>query len=195
VIEFHVLGPLEVVEQDRPLALGSPQQRALLVVLLVHRGELVSSDRLIDALWGERAPPSAAKIVQGYVSNLRKVLGEGLLVTRGRAYLLQTEPGQTDLDRFQSLVAEGRRELQEGEAESAAGRLREALGLWRDPALADFAYESFAQSEIAGLDEARLAAVEERIAHLLLLLSWRAAAAVRERVCAPAAPARERGRR
>src|SRR5205085_12611729 len=138
-------------------------QRALLAVLLVHRGEPVSSDRLIDALWGERAPPSAAKIVQGYVSNLRKVLGEGLLVTRGRAYLLQTEPGQTDLDRFQSLVAEGRRALQEGEAESAAGWLREALGLWRGPALADFAYESFAQSEIAGLEEARLAAVEERI--------------------------------
>jgi YVTN family beta-propeller protein len=163
VIEFHVLGPLEVVEQDRPLALGSPQQRALLAVLLVHRGEPVSSDRLIDALWGERAPASAAKIVQGYVSNLRKVLGEGLLVTRGRAYLLQTELGQTDLDRFESLVAEGRRALQEGDAESAAGRLREALGLWRGPALADFAYESFAQSEIAGLEEARLAAVEERI--------------------------------
>ena len=112
---------------------------------------------------GERAPPSAAKIVQGYVSSLRKVLGEGLLVTRGRGYLLQTELGQTDLDRFESLVAEGRRAIQAGDAESAAGRLREALGLWRGPALADFAYEPFAQSEIAGLEEARLAAIEERI--------------------------------
>ena len=83
MIEFRVLGPLEVVEQDRPLALGSPQQRALLAVLLVHRGEPVSTDRLIDALWGERAPPSAIKIVQGYVSSLRKVLGEGLLVDCG----------------------------------------------------------------------------------------------------------------
>ena len=163
VIEFHVLGPLEVVEQNRPLALGTPKQRALLAVLLVHRGEPVSSDRLIDALWGERAPPSALKIVQGYVSNLRKVLDEGLLVTSGRAYLLQTDPGQTDLDRFQSLVAEGRRALQEGDARSAAAQLREALGMWRGPALADFAYESFAQAEIARLEEARLAALEDRI--------------------------------
>ena len=88
VIEFRVLGPLEVVEEDRALALGSPQQRLLLAVLLVHRGEPVSSDRLIDELWGEQAPASAIKIVQGYVSNLRKVLGDGLLVTRGRGYLL-----------------------------------------------------------------------------------------------------------
>ena len=114
MIEFRVLGSLEVVEGDRPLALGSPQQRALLAVLLVHRGEPVSSDRLVDALWGEQAPASAVKIVQGYVSNLRRVLGEGLLVTRGHGYLLQAEPGQIDLDRFESLVAEGRRALAGG---------------------------------------------------------------------------------
>ena len=134
-----------------------------MAVLLVHRGEPVSSDRLIDALWGEEAPASAIKIVQGYVSNLRKVLGDGLLVTRGRGYLLQTRPGQIDLDRFESLVAEGQRALQQGDARSAATRLREALGLWRGPPLADFAYESFAQAEIARLDESRLAALEERI--------------------------------
>ena len=163
MIEFRVLGSLEVVEGDRPLALGSPQQRALLAVLLMHRGAPVSSDRLIDALWGEQPPASAVKIVQGYVSNLRRVLDEGLLVTRGRAYLLQTEPGQTDLDRFESLVAEGRRALQEGDARSAAAQLREALGLWRGPVLADFGYESFAQAEIARLEEARLAALEDRI--------------------------------
>jgi YVTN family beta-propeller protein len=162
VIEFRVLGSLEVVEQDRPLALGGPRQRALLAVLLVHRGEPVSSDRLVDELWGERAPSSAVKIVQGYVSNLRKVLGEGLLVTRGRGYLLQTEPDQTDVDRFESLVTEGRRALQAGDARAAAARLREALGLWRGPPLADFAYESFAQSEIARLDESRLGALEAR---------------------------------
>ena len=109
MIEFRVLGSLEVVEDDRPLALGSPQQRALLAVLLVHRGEPVSSDRLIDELWGEQAPASAIKIVQGYVSNLRKALGDGLLVTRGRGYLLADRawPDST-LDRFESLVAEGR---------------------------------------------------------------------------------------
>ena len=157
------MGSLEVVEHDRPLQLGSPRQQALLAVLLVHRGEPVSSDRLIDALWGEEAPASAIKIVQGYVSNLRKVLGEGLLVTRGRGYLLQTRSGQIDLDRFESLVAEGQRALQHGDARTAATRLREALGLWRGPPLADFEYESFAQAEIARLDQSRLAALEERI--------------------------------
>ena len=104
MIEFRILGSLEVVDGDGLLALGSPQQRALLGVLLVHRGEPVSSDRLIDELWGERAPASAIKIVQGYVSNLRKVLGDGLLVTRGRGYSLQVDPGQLDVDRFVSLV-------------------------------------------------------------------------------------------
>jgi DNA-binding SARP family transcriptional activator len=102
-MEFRVLGPFEVADRDRLLAVGSPQQRALLVVLLLHRGEPVSSDRLIDALWGERPPASAIKIVQGYVSNLRRVLGDGMLVTRGRGYVLETKPGQTDAERFESL--------------------------------------------------------------------------------------------
>jgi YVTN family beta-propeller protein len=163
VIEFRVLGALEVVDQGRPLALGTPKQRALLAVLLVHRGEPVSSDRLIDELWGERAPASAIKIVQGYVSNLRKVLGEERLVTRGRGYVLQADPGQLDVDRFESLVAEGLGALNDGDARAAAGRLGDALALWRGPPLADFAYESFAQSEIARLTEARLAALEQRI--------------------------------
>jgi DNA-binding SARP family transcriptional activator/class 3 adenylate cyclase len=152
-----------VVDVDRPLALGGPQQRALLAVLLVHRGESVSSDRLMDELWGEQAPASAIKIVQGYVSNLRKVLGDGRLITRGRGYSLHAEPGQLDVDRFESLVTEGRRALHERDPRTAAGRLREALALWRGPPFADFSYQSFAQSEIARLEESRLAALEERI--------------------------------
>jgi predicted ATPase/DNA-binding SARP family transcriptional activator len=163
MIEFRVLGALEAVDQDGPIALGGPQQRALLAVLLLHRGQPVSSDRLIDALWGEQPPRSAVKIVQGYVSHLRKVLGDGLLVTRGRGYVLQTQPRQTDVERFALLVAEGQRALGNGEAGSAAARLREALGLWRGPPLADFAYEPFAQSEIARLDEARVVALGARI--------------------------------
>ena len=163
MIEFRVLGSLEVVEGDRRLALGSPRQRLLLAVLLVHRGEPVSSDRLIDELWGEQAPASANKIVQGYVSNLRKALGNGLLVTRGHGYLLQTEPGQLDADRFESLLAAGRTASHQGDPRTAAQRLRAALALWRGPPFADFAYESFAQSEIARLDDAQLGALEERI--------------------------------
>jgi predicted ATPase/DNA-binding SARP family transcriptional activator/class 3 adenylate cyclase len=164
VIEFRVLGSLEVVDGDRPLALGSPQQRALLAVLLVHRQAVVSGDRLIDEIWGERAPASAIKIVQGYVSNLRKVLGDGLLVTHGRGYSLQHDAGQLDADRFEAFVAEARDALRKGDARAAVERLREALGLWRGPPLADFVYDSFAQAEIARLQESRLAALEERIA-------------------------------
>jgi YVTN family beta-propeller protein len=163
MIEFRVLGPFEVVDQDRVLALGSPQQRALLAVLLLHRGEAVSADRLIDALWGEKAPPTAIKIVQGYVSGLRKALGDGLLATRAHGYLLATLPGQLDVDRFESLVAEGRRALEHGDPPAASERLRDALALWRGPALADFAYERFAQGEIARLEEMRLTALEDRI--------------------------------
>jgi hypothetical protein len=150
VIEFRVLGSLEVVDGDRLLPLGSPQQRALLAVLLVHRGEPMSSDRLIDELRRERAPASAIKIVQGYVSNLQKVLGDGLLVTRGGGYSLQLDAGQLDVDCFEALIAEGRRALRRGDARTAVVRLREALASWRGPPLADFAYESFAQAEAAG---------------------------------------------
>ena len=139
-MEFRVLGSLEVVKDDHPVALGAPKQRALLAVLLLHRGEPVSSDRLIDEIWGEQPPASANKIVQGYVSNLRKLLGDGLLVTQGRGYRLQIEPGQTDVDRFEALAAEGRRALEDGDALTAGAVLREALAVWRGPALGDFAY-------------------------------------------------------
>ncbi len=163
VLSFRILGPFEVIERERSLGLGGPKQRALLAVLLLHRCEAVATDRLIDELWGERAPATAAKTVQVYVSNLRKALGDGVLVTRGHGYMLQTEPGQVDLDRFETLVAEGRRALQAGDPRGASDRLREALGLWRGPPLADFAYAPFAQGETVRLEEARLAALEDRI--------------------------------
>jgi DNA-binding SARP family transcriptional activator/ABC-type branched-subunit amino acid transport system substrate-binding protein len=154
---------LEVVERGRPLVLGGPKQRALLAVLLLARGEVVSTDRVIDQLWGERPPERAVKTAQVYVSNLRKALGNGLLLTRGRGYALAVEPGQLDLGRFEALVASGGDALQAGDARGASAQLREALALWRGPALADFTYEPFAQSEIARLEEGRLAALEQRI--------------------------------
>jgi len=163
LIEFRVLGSFEVLEGERSLALGGPQQRALLAVLLLHRGETVSTDRLIDELWGEQAPASAAKIVQGYVSHLRRELGDGLLVTRGRGYRLEIAPEQVDIDRFVALVAGGRRALQAGDPLVASERLRGALALWRGPPLADFTYEPFAHGEIARLEEQQLAALEDRI--------------------------------
>lgn len=152
-----------MVNANRPPVLGGPKQRAVLAALLLHRGEIVSTDRLIDELWGDRPPASAAKTVQVYVSNLRKALGDGVLVTRGRGYVLEAEHGQVDVDRFETLVTEGRDALRAGDAQLASDRLRQALALWRGPALADFAYEPFAQGEAARLEEERLAALEDRI--------------------------------
>jgi YVTN family beta-propeller protein len=160
VIEFGVLGPVEAVNADGPLLLGGPQQRALLAVLLLHRGELVSADLLIEGIWGEQAPATAPKIVHGYVSSLRKVLGEGLLETRGHGYVLLTQPGQVDADRFESLVADGDAAFRAGDATTAADCLGAALSLWHGPALAEFAYSSFAQVAIAQLEEARMVATE-----------------------------------
>ena len=120
-MRFGILGSFEVADdQGRGVALGAPKHRAVLAILLLHAGEVVSSDRLIDELWGERPPATAAKTLQVYVSNLRKALGDGLLVTRGHGYLLQTAPGQVDLDRFEGLVGEGRQALGEGDAQRAS---------------------------------------------------------------------------
>lgn len=163
MVEIRILGPLEIVENDRPVVVDAPKVRMLFAVLLLHRGEVVSTDRLIDALWGERASPTAAKTVHVYMSRLRMALGDGLLVTRGRGYVLQAGPGQTDVDRFEGLAARGREALARGDALTAAAVLREALAVWRGPALADFAYEPFAQAEIARLEGARLAVLEDRI--------------------------------
>lgn len=162
-IEFRLLGAFEVVVDNRPLPLGSPRQRALLAVLVLHRGEAVSPDRLIDALWSGRAPPTARKIVQGYISSLRKVLGDGLLVSGGSGYVLDIAPDHIDSGRFESLAAAGRRRLMENDPGAAAKLLREALALWRGPPLADFAYDAFAQAESTRLEETRLTALEDRI--------------------------------
>jgi YVTN family beta-propeller protein len=127
-------------------------------------------DRLIDELWGEAPPESAANMLQGYVSRLRKVLEPGrrrgeheVLVSRPPGYALQIRPDQLDLELFLQLTGEGRRMLDAGEAHAAAERFREALALWRGPALADVAYEPFARPEVERLEELRLAALEDRI--------------------------------
>ncbi|MGZ4418822.1 MAG: BTAD domain-containing putative transcriptional regulator, partial [Gaiellaceae bacterium] len=162
-MEFRILGPLEVVEEGQSLALAAGKQRALLAILLLHANEVVSTDELIDGLWGERPPASAAKSIQIYVSQLRKALGNGALITRSPGYELRIEDGELDLERFDRLFKEGENALAAGEAKEAAARLREALSLWRGAPLADFSYEPFAQPEIARLEELRLNAVEERI--------------------------------
>jgi YVTN family beta-propeller protein len=163
VLEFRILGPFEVMDDGRSLNIGGPRQRALLAILVLRRGEVVSSDRLVDLLWGERAPATAAKTLQGYISHLRKALGSDVLLTRGGGYELRPGGGEVDADRFGGLFAEGRAALADGDAEVARERLAAALELWRGEPLADFAYEAFAQGEIARLSEARLSALEERL--------------------------------
>jgi DNA-binding SARP family transcriptional activator/WD40 repeat protein len=162
-VEFRILGPFEVLRDGASLALGSAKQRALLAVLVLHRGELLSADRLIDELWEDRAPASAGKALQGYVSHLRKVLGDGVIVTRGRGYELAVGADQVDVGQFEVLAREGRRALSRNDSVRARERLGAALELWRGEPLGDFAYESFAQNEIARLHEAHRSALEDRI--------------------------------
>ena len=164
-MDFRILGPLEVVRGDQTLRLGSGRQLALFAVLLLHRNEAISIDRIVDHLWGESPPPTAAKIVRNSVSLLRKALGDGgeLIRTQGQGYKLLLPPDTLDADRFELLLRDGRHALADGDAERARGLLGEALALWRGPALADFAYEPFAQREIDRLDELRLSALEERL--------------------------------
>ena len=159
-MDFRILGPLEV-DDDGPVALGGARQRALLAILLLRRGEVVSVERLVEDLYGGRPPPTAGKSLQAHVSRLRKALGDGRLVTRGRGYLLRTAAEEVDADRFAHLAETGRRTLAEGDAEGAEALLLEALGLWRGSALGDLSYEEFAQSEAARLEELRLGCLEE----------------------------------
>jgi WD40 repeat protein/DNA-binding SARP family transcriptional activator len=178
-LRFGILGPVEVCDGDRIVAFGSDRQRALLAILLLHANEVVSVDQLIDDLWGERPPLTALRTLQAHVSRLRKTLyqragdrvdangdllaggSDGLLVTRGRGYLLRVGPGELDLHRFTSLVEQGRQALAARDPERAAETLQASLALWRGPPLADFTYEAFAQAPIARLEELRLGAIEE----------------------------------
>src|SRR4051794_991670 len=158
-MEFRLLGPVEVRERDRSLPLGGVKPRSLLAILLLHANEVVSTDRLHAALWGEAEPATAAKSIHVYVSRLRAQLGPGRLTTRAPGYVLHVDPSELDLARFERLLAEAR----SAEPAAAAQKLREALALWRGGALADLAYEPFAQSHVLRLEELRLVAIEERI--------------------------------
>jgi YVTN family beta-propeller protein len=175
-MHFRILGPLEVEDGPQSLRLAGHQQRALLALLLLRANEVVPVDDIVEDLWGAEPPASATKSVHALISKLRRRLegeaagepnrdtGEnGVLLTRPHGYLLTVADGELDLHRFQSLMEEGHGALTAGDAAEAAHRFREALALWRGPPLAEFAYDSFAQVEIARLEELRLSGVEERI--------------------------------
>ncbi len=168
-MEFRALGPLAVSQGDRLLALGGPKQRVLLALLVIHANEVVSADRLADELWGDDPPADPGGTMQVYVSNLRKRLEPDrgrtappeLLLTRAPGYVLQVEPSQVDALRFAELVAGGRGALARHAPDEAAATLRQALDLWRGPALADLADHPFAHAFVARLDEARVSALED----------------------------------
>jgi WD40 repeat protein/DNA-binding SARP family transcriptional activator len=163
-MDFRVLGPLEVRSERGAVNLGGPRPRAVLAVLLLHANEPVSSDRLVEAVWGEEESYENRKSLQVSVSRLRKALGEpGVVATKGRSYAVRVRPGELDAERFEHLVDDGRHALAAGDPQRAAATLREGLALWRGPALADLAVESFAETDIARLEEQRLAALETRV--------------------------------
>lgn len=164
MLYFRILGPIEASGATGDAALGPPKQRALLAILLIHLGEIVSTDRLIDLLWGDRPPRTAAHSVQIYVSELRKALeplgGGELIVTRQPGYQLHANPESVDAHAFEALVEKGAALIQAGESDAGVSALREAMRLWRGPALTDFAYEEFAQPHIRRLTDLHLDAIE-----------------------------------
>ncbi|MFL5951808.1 MAG: BTAD domain-containing putative transcriptional regulator [Gaiellaceae bacterium] len=157
--DFRILGPLEVSNETGPLLLGGQKQRAVLAMLLLEPGRIVSVDRLIDALWGEQPPRTATTSLQNFVSQLRKTLGADVLETKAPGYRLRIRPGELDLDRFRVTVESARG----AEPQTRAEKLRHALSLWRGPPLADLTYETFAEPHVAYLDELRLGTLEERV--------------------------------
>jgi DNA-binding SARP family transcriptional activator/DNA-binding NarL/FixJ family response regulator len=163
-IEFRILGTLAVVRDGRDVPLRGPRTRALLAALLLEPNRTVSNDRLIDALWGEAAPGSSLSALRVNVSRLRKALGdEGRVVTEATGYRLTIDPDELDTLRFKALHDEASQHLADGDAVRAAETLRLALSLWRGPALADFVDDAFAVADATRLEEARLAAVEDRV--------------------------------
>ncbi|MDX6452596.1 MAG: hypothetical protein QOH16_2645 [Gaiellaceae bacterium] len=157
-----MLGPIAVLADGRPLPLGAPKQRAMLVALLLQAGEVVSRDRLIDAVWGEDPPASAQQSLQVYVHGLRRALGAGRIETYGAGYRLHAELNELDLRRFEQLARRGRDELDADRPTAALAALDAALELWSGSPLADLADEEIGRREIPRLDDARLSALELR---------------------------------
>jgi SARP family transcriptional regulator, regulator of embCAB operon len=162
-LELGLLGPLVAARGGQPIPVAGPKPRALLSILALEAGRVVSADRLVEELWPEQPPGTAAHAVQVYVSQLRKALGADAISTRRPGYVLELDPECVDVHRFVRLADDGRAALQSGDPLVAARALRESLALWRGSALADFTYEPFAQTEIARFEELRLVALEERI--------------------------------
>ena len=157
MLDFRILGPLEVTAEGVPVAISGRNQRSLLTLLLLRAGETVSAERLVNEMWGEQPPKTAGTSLQNAVSQLRKLLGPDVLLTKAPGYVLAIRPEQLDLGRFEQLLREGRT----AHGPERARLLGEALALWRGPPLADSELETFALGEAQRLEELRLVATEE----------------------------------
>lgn len=161
-MQFRILGPIQALLDDEPAALGAPKQRGLLALLLVNRRRVVTAEQLIDGLWGEAPPASAVQSLQVYVHGLRRALGADRIETAGRGYRVVVGDEELDLDRFERTLERGRAALEAGRADDAADDLRDALAVWRGPALADLPEETRRAAEAERLEELRLIALELR---------------------------------
>ena len=166
-MQFRILGPVEVIHDGRAVAVGGRRERAVLALLLASANRVVSAERLADDLWVGEPPARAVQTLQVFVSRLRKALreggGDGVVVTQPPGYLAQVPPDSLDAARFEALVEAAREQSSGGAPDQAASTLREALALWRGPALADVADGPITRAEAARLEEARLTATEERV--------------------------------
>ena len=162
-VDSQLLGPVQARAAGSPLEIGGPRQRAVLALLLLHANHVVSSDRLIDDVWGERPPRSAASTLQSYVSRLRRTLGADALWSAQTGYELRVAPERIDLHRFRALAIDGRAHLASGEPKKAVAALQEALSLWRGEPFGDLAYEEWASREAGALRELRTSALENRL--------------------------------
>ncbi len=169
-MQFRILGPLEVVADGVPIAVGGPKPRALLAALLIQPGTVVSTDRLIQAIWGDEPPADALNALRAYVSRVRTAFGPPVrLFHRAPGYLLDVADGELDAAQFVRLLGVARAHAAAGEHDRVVEALDGALALWRGDALGEFADLDFAVTEIARLEDLRLVAVEERIDALLHL--------------------------
>ena len=161
-MEFRILGPLQVFDDARPLALGGPKQRAVLAHLILRANHTVGAEQLVDGLWGDEPPETARNTLQTYVYRLRKVLGEERLEGRDGGYVLTAAPEEVDAARFEAIVRDAKR-LSASDPAAAATRFGDALALWRGAPLDDLGQEPSLRGEIARLEELHLSATEHRI--------------------------------
>jgi YVTN family beta-propeller protein len=165
-MEFRILGPLDVRADERSVPLGPAKQRAVLALLLLHAGDVVPVDRIVDELWGERPPSSAVKLVQTYVSRLRRELvgaGAEAIVTRRPGYTARLDGDELDASRFERCLADARRNMANGDPTTASALFTEGLALWRGRPAEDVVLHAGGDGRVARLEELRRAARDERL--------------------------------